>query len=154
MPEKLRLRSTSLKGLLKTGEEKKEVSETQLKDANADFSQDDLQEYWIEYANLLNIQKIHLKNTLLNCKPQLGKDCLFEVGVHNPTQKDEIFENASEIIDYLISKLNNSHIKMTIRILEQDEKEMIYTSTEKYNYLINKNPSLEKLMKAFNLAIE
>jgi hypothetical protein len=43
---------------------------------------------------------------------------------------------------------------MTIRILEKDEKEMVYTSTEKYNYLINKNPNLEKLMEAFNLTLE
>ncbi|MDR2148629.1 MAG: DNA polymerase III subunit gamma/tau [Tannerella sp.] len=153
-PEKSYSRSTSLKGLLKSDEEKKEFSAVQTHDLDSEFSQEDLQKYWIEYANTLGISKIHFKNTLLNCKPQLKKDAVFEVGVHNPTQQEEISENTSVIISYLISKLNNSHLKMTIRILEKDEKEMIYTSTEKFNYLINKNPSLEKLIETFNLTME
>lgn len=152
--EKSLPRSTSLKGLLKAKDEKKENNTTQLQESNLAFSQDDLQKYWTEYANTLDIKKIHLKNTLLNCKPKLEKDFSFEAGVYNPTQKDEISENAAVIINYLISKLNNSHIKMTIRVLEQDVKEMIYTTTEKYNYLKNKNPDLEKLMEAFELVPE
>jgi hypothetical protein len=43
---------------------------------------------------------------------------------------------------------------MTIHILEQDRKEMIYTLTEKFNYLINKNSSFKKLVNAFDLAME
>jgi DNA polymerase-3 subunit gamma/tau len=143
-----------LKDLLKANEEKKETSTTRLQESHSEFSQDDLQKYWMEYANTLDIKKIHLKNTLLNCKPKLEKDFSFEAGVYNPTQKDEISENAGNIINYLILKLNNSHIKMTVQILEQDEKENIYTSVEKYNYLRNKNPALEKLMEAFGLSYE
>jgi DNA polymerase-3 subunit gamma/tau len=143
-----------LKELLKTNEDKKESSAIRLQESHSEFSQDDLQKYWMEYANTLDIKKIHLKNTLLNCKPKLEKNFSFEVGVYNPTQKDEISENANTIINHLISKLNNSHIKMTIQVLEQDEKDNIYTSVEKYNYLRNKNPALEKLMEAFGLSYE
>jgi DNA polymerase-3 subunit gamma/tau len=143
-----------LKDLLKTNDERKAVNMILLQENVSDFSQDDLQKYWVEYANTLDIKKIHLKNTLLNCKPRLEKDFSFEASVYNPAQQDEISENASEIINFLVSKLNNSHIKMTIRILEQDKNEMIYTSTEKFNYLKEKNSSLEKLVEAFNLAME
>lgn len=152
--ENSRPRSTSLKNLLRENDKKKEHSATQIQESNSDFSQDDLQKYWTEYANTLDIKKIHLKNTLLNCKPKLEKDFSFEVGVFNPAQKDEIADNISSIFNFLISKLNNSHIKMTIRILEQDKKEMIYTSIEKFNYLISKNQNLEKLVNIFNLAPE
>jgi DNA polymerase-3 subunit gamma/tau len=154
LQEKSRPRSTLLKDLLKTNDEKKDVHTNRLQEGNSDFSQEDLQKYWIEYANTLDIKKIHLKNTLLNCKPKLEKDFSFEVGVYNPAQKEEISENISAIINYLISKLNNSHIKMTIHIMKQDKKEMIYTATEKFNYLINKNPFFGELVDTFELAIK
>ena len=43
---------------------------------------------------------------------------------------------------------------MDIRIVEKGEIEMIYTSTEKYDYLNKKNPNIEKLMRIFNLTME
>ena len=43
---------------------------------------------------------------------------------------------------------------MDIRIVEKNEKEMIYTSSERYAYLSKKNPNIEKLKDIFDLAIE
>ncbi|MDR1524339.1 MAG: DNA polymerase III subunit gamma/tau [Tannerella sp.] len=150
------LRSTSLKDL---AEEKEKTSQpafatTDMPDANNNFSQEELISYWLKYAESLTVEKIHLKNTLINCKPVLKGDFTFEVSVYNPSQKDEISDNSTEILGYLRSNLNNSHIKMDIRIAEKDETEMIYTSTEKYSYLIKRNPNLEKLKNIFNLTIE
>jgi DNA polymerase-3 subunit gamma/tau len=139
---------------LNATDEKKVIHTAALQEGASNFSQEDLQKYWIEYANTLDVKKVHLKNTLLNCKPRLEENFSFGVGVYNPTQQDEISDNASDIISFLISKLNNSLIKITIRVLEQDKNDMIYTSMEKFNYLKDKNPVLEKLMEAFNLAIE
>jgi len=127
---------------------------SQLKDANSDFSQDDLVKYWIEYANSLTIEKIHLKNTLNSCKPVLKNDFIFEVAVYNPSQKDEIFDSSPLLLGHLCKKLNNNRIKMDIRIVEKDEIEMIYTATEKYDYLLKKNPNIEKLKELFNLTME
>jgi DNA polymerase-3 subunit gamma/tau len=150
------LRSTSLKDLV---EEKEKILQTtstttDIPDAKNNFSQEELVRYWLKYAESLTIEKIHLKNTLINCKPALKENFTFEVSVYNPSQKDEISDNSAEILCYLRSNLNNSHIKMDIRIVEKDETEMIYTSTEKYNYLIKKNPNLEKLKNIFNLTLE
>ena len=148
-------RSTSLKAL---GKEKSITPTTlftsQLKDAKSHFSQDDLVKYWIEYANSLTIEKIHLKNTLNNCKPVLKEDFTFEVAVYNPSQKEEIFDNSHLLLGHLCEKLNNNRIKMDIRIVEKEEIEMIYTATEKYDYLLKKNPNIEKLKELFNLIME
>ena len=148
-------RSTSLKELGK----EKGVIQTSLftspiKDAISNFSQDDLLKYWIEYANSLTNEKIHLKNTLKSCKPVLKENFTFEVAVYNPSQKDEIVDSNANIIGYLCNKLNNSRIKMDVLIAEKDEKEMIYTQTERYAYLIKKNPNIEKLTDIFNLTME
>jgi DNA polymerase-3 subunit gamma/tau len=149
------IRRTSLKDLSKEKEKASQVEYTsQMPDAKNEFSQEDLLKYWIEYTESLTIEKIHLKNTLINCKPSLKENYSMEVSVYNPSQKDEIFDNSAEILGHLCSRLHNSRIKMEIRIIEKDEKEMIYTATEKYNYLIKKNPNLEKLKDIFNLTIE
>jgi DNA polymerase-3 subunit gamma/tau len=149
------LRNTSLKELV---EEKEKTPQTAVTmhspDVKNDFSQEILLNYWLEYAESLTVEKIHLKNTLISCKPVLKENFTLEVSVYNPSQKNEISGNSTEILGHLCNKLHNTHIKMDIRIVEKDEKEMIYTATEKYNYLIKKNPNLEKLTKIFNLTIE
>lgn len=110
--------------------------------------------YWIEYANCLTIEKIHLQNTLINCKPVLKEHPSFEIAVYNPSQRDEILDSNMQILGYLSNKLNNSQIKMDILIIEKGEIEMIYTAVEKYEYLQKKNPNVEKLKELFNLSIE
>ena len=150
-----RYRTTSIKEL---GKEKDLKSASlylsQSKDAKNDFSQDDLVKHWTDYANSLTIEKIHLKNTLLNCKPVLNENFSFEISVYNPSQKDELSDNNAYIVGYLSNKLNNNHLKMDIRIVEKEEIEMIYTAAEKYDYLSKKNPNIEKLKELFNLSIE
>ena len=130
------------------------IFSSQTKDAKNDFSQDDLLKSWTEYADSLTIEKVHLKNTLNSCKPVLKADFTFEVAVYNPSQKDEIIDDGALIISYLSNKLGNNQIKMDIRIVEKEEKEMIYTLAEKYDYLSKKNPNIERLRKLFNLTME
>ena len=123
------------------------------KDARSDFSQEELVNSWNEYANSLTIEKIHLKNTLISCIPVLKDNYSFEISVYNPSQKDEIEDSSAQILGYLSSKLNNNQITMDILIIEKKEIEMIYTPTEKYDYLSKKNPNIEILRELFNLSI-
>ena len=150
-----RRRTTSLEELGKEKEKKQNIPlVTQMNDASSNFSQEELVKYWIEYAESLTIKKIHLKNTLISCKPTLKENFTFEVSVYNPSQKDEVFDSSAEILGHLCARLNNTLLKMDIRIVEKDEKEMIYTSSEKYAYLSKKNPNIEKLTEMFNLISE
>lgn len=130
------------------------LSNLQSNNTNNNFSQDELVKYWIEYANSLTIEKIYLKNTLINCKPVLKDHYTFDISVYNPRQRDEIVDNNVQIVEYLSNKLNNSQIKMDIRIIEKEKVEMIYSSVEKYDYLRKKNPNIEKLRELFNLSLE
>ena len=110
--------------------------------------------YWIEYAESLTIEKSHLKNTLINCKPELKERPSFEISVYNPSQRDEIVNSSDRLLRYLSSKLNNNQIKMDIHIVEKEEIEMIYTAAEKYEYLSKKNSNVAKLKALFDLSIE
>ena len=147
-------RSTSLKELSKEKLSAQVSSASNLKETKNDFSEADLTKCWVEYANRLSLDKVHLKNTLITCKPSLKEDFRLEVAVYNPSQKDEISEHYSDILTYLNQTLNNTQIKIDIRIVEKEEKEMIYTPSEKYAYLYKKNPTLDKLKELFDLTLE
>ena len=148
-------RTTSLKVLGKDSKTSPSSTSTQpTNHATNDFSQGELVRYWIEYANSLTIEKIHLKNTLNSCLPVLKENFSFEVAVYNPSQKDEVEASKTQLIGHLSSKLNNNQIKMDIVMVEKEEIEMIYTASEKYDYLTKKNSNIEKLMELFNLSIE
>ncbi|MDR2473077.1 MAG: hypothetical protein LBD53_05865 [Tannerella sp.] len=121
---------------------------------NNDFSLQDLQQCIQKYAEQLTIERIHLKNTLLDGIVTLNGDRSFEIAVYNPSQQNELQINSNEIISVLRNKLKNSMIKINVRLVEKEEHEMIYTSTEKLHYLNSKNPNIEKLMEMFNLSLE
>jgi len=152
-------RSTSIKELMKAGAaettdvkspDNKPVSN---KNAGKNFTQEELIKFWIAYAESLSAAKEHLKNTLLNCQPVLKGDLTLEVAVYNPIQNDELTDCSAELLSFLRKNLNNEHIKMQIIITEKEEQDIIYTATDKYKYLADKYPSLEKLRETFDLTL-
>ncbi|MDR1723753.1 MAG: DNA polymerase III subunit gamma/tau [Tannerella sp.] len=146
--------STALKDLIKDDSAKTAPS-VKLIEANDNFSQEDLKKFWVEYAeSLTTVEQTHLKNTLLSCNPTLIDGFTYEIAIDNPYQKNEIAEIYPEIITFLRHKLNNSHLEIDVRLKEKEETTMPYTASEKYDYLANKNPALEKLKNTFDLTLE
>ncbi|MDL2255016.1 DNA polymerase III subunit gamma/tau [Parabacteroides sp. OttesenSCG-928-G06] len=145
--------STSFRNL---GNEKQEetVQQTEMvAEQNNPFQAEELLKHWEEYAETLE-EKIYLKNAMINCKPILLADYQFEVKVHNQGQQDELLNAAVPILSYLRQQLRNTHIQMRVSISETNEKKLAYTSTEKYQHLMEANPLLGKLKEEFNLTID
>lgn len=117
------------------------------------FSQDALIHYWNAFADSIE-KKVYLKNTMINCKPVLQDQSLFEVSVHNPGQQDELSNHCIDILSYLRTQLKNSRIQMRVRIEEVNEKHLAYTASEKYEHLLKINPILGKLREEFNLTLD
>nr|WP_321521847.1 DNA polymerase III subunit gamma/tau [uncultured Macellibacteroides sp.] len=117
------------------------------------FRESDLVRYWDSFAELAG-EKVYLKNTMINCKPILLDNYIFEVAVHNPGQQQELENSGVDLLPYLRSNLRNTRIQMRIRIIEANEKHLAYTSTEKYDLLALTNPVLLKLKEEFNLILD
>ena len=117
------------------------------------FSDEDLAREWNAFASAID-QQVHLKNTMINCKPTLQADYNFEVAVYNPGQEEELRNHAVPILSYLREHLKNSRIEMRIRIMEGGEKRLAYTATEKYDFLLEINPALAHLKDTFNLTLD
>ena len=144
--------NTSLKNMVNTKArtDSAQTGQTQKTDLQASFTEEELIESWNAYANSVG-KKIFLKNIMLNNLPKLQENFYFEVVVHNPAMQEELFNNAIDILGALRNRLKNSHIQMRVRISEGNEKHLAYTSTEKYEHLVEINPLLDKLAKEFDL---
>ncbi|MGM9760309.1 MAG: DNA polymerase III subunit gamma/tau [Parabacteroides sp.] len=124
-----------------------------IRDLSTPFTSEELLRSWNAFAEKLD-KRVYLKNTMLNCLPTLQDNYQFEVKVLNPGQQEALFNSAVEILPFLRAQLKNSHIQMRVRIDEVNEKHLAYTSTEKYQHLLEINPSLARLQEEFNLRMD
>lgn len=116
------------------------------------FTPIELLNEWKSYAESL-VEEHHLKNTMLNCLPDLQNRDTFEVIVNNPVQEQRLLDNALSILSVLREKLRNGHIQMKVRVTIDNEKKLGFTSLEKYNLMVEQNDSLKKLKDEFGLEL-
>ena len=147
--------TTSLKSLVKEKEPETTFQQDnhETSKLSTPFNAEDLIQCWDAYSETLEA-KVHLKNTIINCKPVLLDNFKFEVKVHNPAQKEELISNSLDLLKVLRTQLKNDLIQMYIRIDENIEKKTAYTSAEKFEFLNNINPLLSKLIDEFDLAVD
>ncbi|MDR2947584.1 MAG: DNA polymerase III subunit gamma/tau [Prevotella sp.] len=107
---------------------------------------------WKAYAESL-IEEHHLKNTMLNCLPNLLENTVFEVIVNNPVQEQRLQDSAMDILSKLRVQLRNTHLRMEIRISENNEKKLAFTPAEKFNLMMEENESLRRLKDEFGLEL-
>lgn len=152
-PKQVRPISTSIKEL--TSEKPKEQIEIQTSsvEMSNSFTPEELIAGWDTYAAMLNTE-IHLKNTMINCKPVLQDNHSFEIKVHNQGQQEVLSNAAVGILAFLRQQLKNTHIQMRVSISEVNEKKLAYTTGERYQHLMEINPLLGKLKDEFNLTTE
>ena len=55
------------------------------------------------------------------------------------------------LLPYLRAQLNHYNIQMVLEVTESIQEESVYTTQEKYQYLLKINPALDNLRKKFDL---
>jgi DNA polymerase-3 subunit gamma/tau len=85
-------------------------------------------------------------------EPRLNGN-IIEVDVENMVQSDQLKEGKIDILNYLRVELKNFALDLTTHQLEQTVIRKAYTSQEKYQVMVEKNPALETLRKTFNLGL-
>lgn len=76
-----------------------------------------------------------------------------EVDVENAVQLDELKLGKIDILNYLRVELKNFSLDLEGVQVEVTRVRKPYTSQEKYQAMVDKNPALETLRKAFNLGL-
>jgi len=116
------------------------------------FSEEELRTAWKNYANELTDK--HLKSIMMYLNPDLKENNTVKILALHPEQIHYIQQNSSQIQEYLFSRLNNNQIKLEIKIKEDNTEKQPFTNQEKYTYMANKNPLLNKLAQEFNLRLD
>ncbi|MXV53021.1 DNA polymerase III subunit gamma/tau [Pedobacter sp. HMF7647] len=124
-------------------------------DAKNAFSNDDFLKLWHEYASKSKAAaKLNLFTVMTSNPPVLLPDWKIEVIIENKIQQDLLILEKIDLLNFLRVELKNFSIDIVPKQAEQTTKRRLYTSNEKYQHMVEKNPALEEFRRHFNLGIE
>ncbi len=95
-----------------------------------------------------------IKLALSVIKPEVNNETDVVFQVSNPLQEEDVKSVVNEIKNYLRRELNNSNIEITVEITQAKISKKVYTETDRFNYLCEKNPALSLLKQKFALDFE
>ena len=118
------------------------------------FTQQALEACWNKYGNELKAKgKTSYGVSMLSKIPVLKDDAMIEFSINSKTQEETINEDKMNLLGFLRKELNNYSIQLNLVMTAAEEKTNLYTSTDKYKRLLEKNPDLSKFRQAFDLDI-
>jgi DNA polymerase-3 subunit gamma/tau len=75
-----------------------------------------------------------------------------QVIVHHNQLQEKLFDSLrADILTFLRETLNNQSVQLIGKLQEIDQKKMVYTNREKFEYLAQKNPALRELKDRLGL---
>jgi DNA polymerase-3 subunit gamma/tau len=75
------------------------------------------------------------------------------VHVEHKLQEDLLQDEMIDLLNFLRPRLRNFSIYIKSKQVVKEVVNRLYTSTEKYQYLVEKNPKLEEMRRRFNLDV-
>jgi DNA polymerase-3 subunit gamma/tau len=138
----------------KTEESLPEISQD--KESEINISVEALHSLWKEFIESIKDSMPRMYSALISHFPNLNKDGVIELELSNNAQFDDFNSKIkSELIGFLRDKSGNDSLRIEVKIRkEADDNKKPYTSEEKFEYLSQKNPLLNKLRQEFNLDFE
>lgn len=120
-----------------------------------EFDSESMLRYWNEYAgNMKKDGKINIFTIMTANPPTLLENNVIEMPIENKIQENLLADEKVELLNFLRTKLENFRIEIITKQIESTSKKHLYTSTEKYNHMVEKNPKLEEFRRRFNLDID
>ena len=124
-------------------------------DQKKDFTENDLLEIWKSYSKLAKDKsKMSLATLMDNNSPILLPNNEIQVMLDNKLQEQELRSEKIDLLNFLRVGLGNFSITISSIIASGASSKRPYTSKDKYNYFVEKNPAMEELRKVFNLNID
>lgn len=120
---------------------------------NEMFTEESLVDSWRRFAKTItdDIRRINFQNTNL---PRIIAPNEFEVSVNNVMQDNELRKIQTDIIQFIGQDLKNTHIRMKIKVLEDNEMQRTISPEQRYKKMADENPNLEILRKNLSLEID
>lgn len=140
---------------IKTEEEKKAEKVELTGTEKTPFTQDEFIKVWVDYSSKVKAEnKMSLASLLDNYTPAIKENFKIELQVENKLQANELINERIDLLNYLREKLINYSITVEPIIVENTQERKLYTSKDKYQHMLEKNPKLEDFRKVFNLELD
>lgn len=142
--------TVKLSDLLKVEPKKEQVAvtaETNVEEINS-FTPEQLRSVWNEFAE--QRKKFQAEYQLLS-QPYDVQENRIVIHLLSPVQETMLNNIKSELTTCLREKLKNNMILVVGEVKETEDKKMMYTSRDKFEYLLEKNPALKELKERLGL---
>ena len=112
------------------------------------FTETQLRDAWNEYAE--QRKKFQAEYQMLSQPYQFDSN-LITVRLLSSVHESMLNSIKSELTGFLREKLRNNGIQVTGEVQAEDDKKIIYTNREKFDFLAEKNPMLRELKDRLGL---
>ena len=124
-------------------------------DSKTDFTAETLLKRWDEYAQIIKqAGKLNIFTLMTANSPTLLDNFQIELIIENKIQENQFVNEKIDLLNFLRVQLKNFNVDIVTKHIEQTNKKRLYTSTEKYQHMVEKNPNLEEFRKRFNLDLD
>lgn len=118
------------------------------------FTPQDLQAAWDEFVKT-SIQKRNHRVELLFKKRKIKIDKnVITINFDSEIQLQQLDDVKEDLMYFIRSRVQNKTITLKANLQEQNEKEMMYTSAQKFDSLKEKYPIIDELKKRLGLDFE
>ena len=119
------------------------------------FSKEELMEKWLRFAEKMHKEKPRMATTLKASNPVIKDDFTIEIEMSNKVQEDDFnLMIKADLANFLRQELKNDNLKIVTFVPETNREKSLYTDEDKYKYLSEKNPNINKLKQRLNLDFE
>jgi DNA polymerase III subunit gamma/tau len=120
---------------------------------NKPFTADELEVAWLQFTETIPEQG-RMKSFILSTKPHLTSQTVFEVTVSNTLQEKELKRLKPELTEFVQKHLQNTLVRMEIKIAVETESQKANTPEDRYRILSERNPALDVLRNGLQLEID
>jgi len=113
---------------------------------------EDVQNAWKLYAETQHDDPA-FSNLLQTSELRLNEQTL-EIVLASLVQESFLLQKKTELMHYLRSKLSNAALQLKTIVNESKTQDVLYTPSEKYSKLSEKNPELKRLREVLDLEIQ
>ncbi|MCL7986358.1 DNA polymerase III subunit gamma/tau [Sphingobacterium sp. lm-10] len=143
----------NLNTILDQKTEEKEENELLQGSEFAAIDVEDFYAKWAAYADYVKQENKITLYTIMSSSTPVLKGNMIEVEVENMVQMEEMKMGKVDILNHLRVQLRNYGLEIKEVVTEKTKVRKPYTSQEKYQSMVSKNPALETLRKTFNLGL-
>ncbi len=117
------------------------------------FTYDEMLKHWYDYAELLNNKGDQLLYSAMTREnPKLENNTII-CSILNQTLFAKFESENVKLIQYIREKLNNFSVQFETPITKMEDVKQIYSSREKYEFMLKKNALLEDLVIKLQLSL-